>query len=359
MQSDIVITHMAMATSVGLNAVQTCTSVRAGIVRFAELTWREKTFGPIVMAAIPDNCLPDLSDDYQDGPSLTFQEKRMLQLAGLVQDELAKGDIEPGIPLIIGLPEKTGLQPIDPGTVLKGIIRQTGLTIDTAKSRAIAKGRAAGLLAIHEACELLHTGKADKVLVGGCDSYKAIYVLEYLNALGRLNSEINLDGFIPGEGVCFLLLMTERAAKRSSLPILGRIRATAVGFEEGHLNTETPYKGEGLFKTLETLFHGDLPGMPIKTVYSSMNGESYWAKEWGVCSIRFKEQMAEDMAFEHPADCYGDPGAASGPVMTGLALTGMEAGYRKGPVLVYASSDRGDRGAVIVDKSEGEKETQV
>jgi 3-oxoacyl-[acyl-carrier-protein] synthase-1 len=50
----------------------------------------------------------------------------------------------------------------------------------------------------------------------------------------------------------------------------------------------------------------------------------------------------------HPADCFGDAGAAVGPAMIGLAVHGIRARYRNSPSLVYASSDNGERAAILV-----------
>jgi 3-oxoacyl-[acyl-carrier-protein] synthase-1 len=49
-----------------------------------------------------------------------------------------------------------------------------------------------------------------------------------------------------------------------------------------------------------------------------------------------------------PAQNFGDIGAAFAPVLVGLAAIGIKKGYRKPPVLVYASSDYGDRAATFV-----------
>ena len=84
------------------------------------------------------------------------------------------------------------------------------------------------------------------------------------------------------------------------------------------------------------------------SVYSSLNGESFWAKEWGVASLRFHSRFEKALRVEHPVECFGDPGAALGPLMVGLAAIGLTRGYRKGPCLVYCSSDREERAAVLV-----------
>ena len=48
----------------------------------------------------------------------------------------------------------------------------------------------------------------------------------------------------------------------------------------------------------------------IGQVYSSMNGENYFAKEFGVMIIRNRDTIAVDFDVLHPADCFGDIGAA-------------------------------------------------
>jgi 3-oxoacyl-[acyl-carrier-protein] synthase I len=77
-----------------------------------------------------------------------------------------------------------------------------------------------------------------------------------------------------------------------------------------------------------------------------MNGESHWGKEWGVSFIRNKAAFLADHASHHPADCLGDTGAASGPIMLGLAVHGLQNHYHRGPCLIYCSSDRGQRAVV-------------
>jgi 3-oxoacyl-[acyl-carrier-protein] synthase-1 len=82
-----------------------------------------------------------------------------------------------------------------------------------------------------------------------------------------------------------------------------------------------------------------------------MNGESHWAKEWGVAFIRNRDRFVESHGMHHPADCHGDTGAAAGLIMVGLAALGIQEGYRSSPSLVYASSDQGERAVVLVNSA--------
>ena len=50
----------AIVTPVGLHTAQACASVRAGIMRFAQLPWKDKRYDPFVMASLPDGCLPPI-----------------------------------------------------------------------------------------------------------------------------------------------------------------------------------------------------------------------------------------------------------------------------------------------------------
>jgi len=118
--------------------------------------------------------------------------------------------------------------------------------------------------------------------------------------------------------------------------------------EPGYLYSEEPYRGDGLAQAVQQLAQSRALAGPIQEVYSSMNGENHWAKEWGVARIRANGTFSADHGMHHPADCYGVTGAACGPLMTGLAALGIKQGYRGGPALVYGSSDRGQRAALVV-----------
>jgi 3-oxoacyl-[acyl-carrier-protein] synthase-1 len=235
--------------------------------------------------------------------------------------------------------------------VLACLPEQSGVPIDASHSSVFFKGRAAGLLAVHAACESLRSGKMETVVAGGADTFKDLYTLGTLDMQSRVSSTQNRDGFIPGEGACFLLLTTRRNAQAKSWPVRGAIMASAAGFEKGHLGSEEPYQGEGLFATFTALFTAAGAAKPVQTIYASFNGENHWAKEWGVTAIRHKSHLAGDFQIEHPADCIGDTGAACGPLMAGMAAIGIEQGYRREPVAVFASSDHGDRASALLAKA--------
>ncbi len=344
------IVGMGMITSVGLTALQTAASVRAGITRFAETSIYDKRFQPFVMSILPDDVLPPLSPDLEKVTGLTSRQIRMLRLAAPALQEAVAGVPElKRIPLFLG-----GAEPMEnrPAPITEPFLQQLGIQaeveFDLAGSKVFPEGRAGGLVALKEALDTLAAGKAESVLVGGVDTFLDLYLLGTLDMENRILGPGIMDGFIPGEGVAFLLLTSWNDTGVTGMPVLGALSPVSLGLEDGHLYSEQPYWGDGLAGAFTGLFgSGNVPES-IRELYSAMNGENHWAKELGVAYIRNSTAFYPAYGTHHPADCIGDTGAASGIILTILAAIGISRGYRKSPSLVTCSSDRGVCGAVAV-----------
>jgi 3-oxoacyl-[acyl-carrier-protein] synthase-1 len=318
-------------------------------MRFVESTIMDKRFDPFVLAEVPDDGLPDLHADLET-TGLTSRERRLLQLGTVALAEClaAFPDERPVLPLTLALPEMETKRPGDPDAFLRNLNVQAGSVFEASLSEASHRGRAGGLSAIGQAAWLIQSGQVEFAVAGGVDSYRDLFVLGKMDAAGRVKSRENLDGFIPGEGCACLLLGTMQDAAAAGLSPIAVISLVAEGMEHGHLGSEEPYRGDGLSDTVRQLVQSGVVSGPITEVYSSMNGESHWAKEWGVTFSRNHSAFREDHGMHHPADCTGDTGAASGPLMVGMASLGVRDGYRASPALVYASSDTGARTALVV-----------
>jgi 3-oxoacyl-[acyl-carrier-protein] synthase-1 len=173
-------------------------------------------------------------------------------------------------------------------------------------------------------------------------------VLGRMDAEHRVKSAVHLDGFVPGEAAGFVLLAEPKSVASGGLRPLAQVSPAFTGFESGHLYSPEPYRGEGLALTVSMLVRSGAASTQFVEVYSSMNGESHWAKEWGVTGIRNKSSLGSGYRMRHPADCYGDTGAASGVLQVGLAALDITSGAGMGPFLVYGSSDRGQRSAMAL-----------
>ena len=345
MPDNVVVVGAGMVTAVGLSAAETAASVRSATARFAETSILDKQFEPFVLAEVPEDGLPELAEELAK-EGLTAREARMLRLATAALGEcltlLPAGEPPPGLSL--ALPETETTLPLDHRQFLQRLGHQTGGRFDPKWSDASHRGRAGGLAAIWQASEPIRMGRAKFMLAGGVDTYRDLYVLGTLDMERRVKSAAHLDGLIPGEAAAFLLLADRSAGVE---PWAG-VSPVAQTVEPGHFYSEAPYRGEGLALAVQQLVQSGAATGPIPEVYSSMNGENYWSKEWGVAFLRNSGAFVADHGMHHPADCYGDTGAACGPLMAGLAALGIKEGYCRSPALVYGSSDRGQRAALMV-----------
>ncbi|MEO8053542.1 MAG: beta-ketoacyl synthase N-terminal-like domain-containing protein [Acidobacteriota bacterium] len=343
--SDIVITRVGMVTAVGLSAPETAASVRAATMRFGQVDWLDRRSQPFTVAAVPDAGLPELSFEAGRTEGLGARDARLLRIGGRALAEclrgVGRGAEKPPLVLALPGPERQGS---DPGRFLKLLAGQAGGLFDLARSATLAAGRAGGLMALGRAAEMIRSGRTRFAVAGGLDSYVDQPTLAALDLEKRVKSDAHLDGFIPGEGAAFLLLATPAAAAAAGLPSLAVVSEASEGFEQGHLRSKETYLGEGLATTLKALVQAAPPPRPFVSVWSSMNGESHWAKEWGVAFLRSRDAFDESCAMNHPADCFGDAGAAAGTLLAGLACLDAS----RGPALVYASSDDGPRASLSI-----------
>jgi 3-oxoacyl-[acyl-carrier-protein] synthase-1 len=216
---------------------------------------------------------------------------------------------------------------------------------------AFQTGHSAGLRGIQAAFKRLSQGALDACLVAGVDSWLEPETLEWLEAndqlhgAGRLN---NAWGFIPGEGAGVLLLMRESEATALGLSPLGTVLGVGVATEAKRIKTETVCIGEGLTDA----FRGALAALPagakVTDIYCDMNGEPYRADEFGFTALRTKEYFESASDFVAPADCWGDVGAAGGPLHLVLGVAARQKGYAQGALaFVWASAEMGERAGVV------------
>ena len=201
--------------------------------------------------------------------------------------------------------------------------------------------------ALQAGLEYLATGEHDYVVVGGVDSYLDLYLLGTLDMEDRVLANGVMDGFAPGEGAGFLLMCSDKAREaRQDKPTV-KVHNPGIAAEPGHRYSKETYTGDGLANAVTTALQA-VNNVPVRTILSSINGENMGAKEWGVAYTRNASAIDPDFRFEHPADCFGDTGAAAMPILAGLAATGMKKGYLIGPALSYCSSEGPHRGAVCM-----------
>lgn len=343
---------MGMVTPVGLSAAGCAAAVRAGIQRITLTPVLNSHFQPVRAGFLCENRLPPLSSALSGWSARApSRQQRLLRLAtGAIQEALS-GRGEP-VPLLLALPTVQAESEGPPGaSFLERLALQSGVSLDLRASRVLEHGRAGGLMAVEHALRMLASKRAHQVLIGGVDSFLDLSLLATLDSEGRLPSEGGpSDGLIPGEGAVFLLLASPEGGQRRIASPRVRITTVGLGREEGHRYSDKPYRGEGLSAAFQALFAARAGEQPVQCVYAGFNGENFWAKEWGVAHLRHSRRFADSLRIEHPAECTGDLGAALGPMMLGLAAIGMQQGYRRGPCLIWCSSDLDERAAVLIEE---------
>ncbi|MFO0888045.1 MAG: beta-ketoacyl synthase N-terminal-like domain-containing protein [Isosphaeraceae bacterium] len=264
--------------------------------------------------------------------------------------------LDPGrrwkLPLFLGLPAPRSGGSLATGRLTSRLRRAVGphIKLELNKSQLFPDGRAAFFRALSSAVEMLEGGSAPLVLVGAVDSYCDMTSLVYLSSLGRHLSPSNCDGVIPGEGAGFVLL-----GRDESLTAPGprmRVLACCVDMEARHFLQEEPNLGDGLTRVFRALRQHPLTGgQRVDRLLSCQTGETFWAREFAMASLRNGALMPEPLRGDLVAETLGDVGAASGAIQVGVAQAWlrMRAGQQPAPqVLIYACSDAGLVGGCVV-----------
>lgn len=330
-----------MLTPLGNSEQMTSASLNAGFSAVEASRFLNKKFESIKMADVPEAALAELEQSVLDDfPLLSIREKRLLRLCdGALSVGMRKQLADKPITLFLAGPEE--LHPSISSmsaSFLKALARQTNINIDLQSSRKFALGRAGVITAIDHASRYMEATGTPHVLIGGVDSYRDHNILALLDSQDRITAQGVMDGFAPGEAAAFLILSAAPPEAGTSVPRL-RLSRPGLSDESGHIYSEAPYLGNGLANAVKTATENH--SGPIQAVYSSMNFESYWAKELGVALTRSASALEEGYKIEHPSDCFGDIGAAFTAVIIGILTVRPRGSY-----LIYGSSDRAPRAAI-------------
>ena len=345
------IASIGTISSIGGNAVMTAASVKAGVSGYVVSDYYNQQQKPITLAVVPQDVF-DQADFYiEPGEYYSDQYDRILKMAiYALQEAVGQQSIDSSIPLIYIMPD-TMEQDYYPDVelLLENLINQKELPLTAEAVSFIASGRAGGILGIENALDYLYHKGAAYVLLGSSDSYIDTARLNKIDEKQRLLASNRMDGFVAGEGAGFLLLTRDPQKAMCVNNHIIALHRPGSAEEPGHLYSSETYLGNGLDSAFKQVFnHSNL--LPVDAIYSGMNGENYWAKEYGVACLRNKQALSDNVKTEHPADCYGDLGSATGTVLTGVAALHLLQNNDARTQLVYASADTSQRAAVVMEK---------
>lgn len=343
---EVCVVGCGAVTALGYNAPMTAASVRGNLSRFRESYMVDKAGEPMLLSMVDF-----IGDELRGLNRLAALVVPAVQesTAPLFRDSSLRHALSKiGICLGIASP-RPGLDDNIGQSILLRLAAETGVPFQESKQFIIPAGHASALSGIGRAVEWISSGREELVLVGGVDSYYDADTLEWIDETKRLHSEANKDGFIPGEGAGFCLLASLQFAKRYHLKPFAIILSAVSGEEPNPFTSEGICIGEGLtnvlHRTLGVLKEGEVADWTI----CDMNGESFWSTEWTYAYLRTSARHRDPLEIWHPADCYGDIGAASGAVLASIAIAAWQRNYARGNRnLIWTSSDGNLRSAVLM-----------
>ncbi|MEM9785253.1 MAG: 3-oxoacyl-ACP synthase [Pseudomonadota bacterium] len=328
-----------MATAVGLDRASSCAAMRGRLDGFQETRFVAGSGEWQIGAPVPL-------------PRNWIGAKRLAHLvAGAIVEVLrAAPEAAEDAALILCLAEedRPGRLPHD-GPAFAEMVAEIVEARSRERTVLVAHGRPAGFAALDRARKILAEGTTRYVMIAGVDSYLTGPAIAHYLGRERLLGPDNPNGFIPGEAAAAVLCTAE--------PV-GRLVLTGLGLsrEQAHIyngldedGLDLPLRGDGMTAAYKAAM--DSAGVVLSDVeyrIADLIGEQYFFKQTALASLRLERGRKEFQDLWSPGESLGNIGAATVPVMIGMALSAAEKGYTPGsPVLIEASSDAGACGAAV------------
>jgi 3-oxoacyl-[acyl-carrier-protein] synthase-1 len=360
----VVVTGVGACTCLG-GAIEGAAAARAGIRRAAEMEAfsyiDESTNDKVPLVA---HAIKGVTDGFQGAgrlirmgilgledllaaaPRLKPQQTSLFLALPLLEPiavEGASADAPPPPPAPVARP---------PDQLVAAMLAGGPLEAMAERPRVFTEGRHGALLALQAARAALRERRCESALVGACDTELDEERLARSLAAGRLKTETNPVGFMPGEASAFLLLERQSGsgARGDAGPALV-IDEPQLGFEQDSYASERPAVGRALADVAAAALAGlGDAGARAGNVFIDINGEPYRSADWGHAIVRLRAQgLLNDWSDEVSVLSFGEIGAASPVLALVLAARAFARGYARGDTaLVLSSDDGGNRGAATL-----------
>jgi 3-oxoacyl-[acyl-carrier-protein] synthase-1 len=323
-----------LVTSVGLSAASTCAALRAKLTNPTDTQFIDASGRWIVAHQV------QLPQGYRGIAKLA--EMAAMALAEALRER--PPEARDGLPLLLctAEPERPG-RSADLDTRLFAHIEQRLGTRFHELSAILPKGRVGVAFALQRAREIVQeTGTP--VVIAAADSLLDAATLSHYDRAGRLLTEGNSDGFMPGEGAGALLVGLPDGTPR--------LHCTGLGFasETAHIDSGEPLRAEGLTHAVkQAVAQAGVALHEMDFRITDISGEQYYFKEAALALSRSMRKLKEEFDLWHPAECIGEAGALAGIGVVAAADAACRKAYASGPaVLAHWSNDNGLRAAATL-----------
>jgi 3-oxoacyl-[acyl-carrier-protein] synthase-1 len=331
-------------TAVGTSAVSTCAAIRGNLSNASDTRFVDEDGEWLLGHSAPVRA-----------PSQGVERVALLAAAALRDCMEDMGQLEcAGCPLVLCLAEMTRpgrIEGLNSGLRMR--IEQLLSMPFAAGSRTLAFGRAGGALAFMHAATFLRDRSVPGVFIVGTDTLLNWPTLRAFLAGDRLLTRRNSNGFVPGEAAAAIFVTRARGRSPQGLRVFG----LGFGLETGHLESELPQRADGLCTAVRqalTLAGSSFSDVDLRI--SDVSGEHYYFKEAALLPLRLLRTTRPALDLWHPAECVGEIGSASVPLMVCVAELGMRKRYLGGQtVLLHTANDLGERAALVLrGRADGE-----
>ena len=348
----VVITGINGVTSIGFSLAAISAALRGPISSFREADEYTDSEGtPILIAEIP--IIEDIGDEED-------RETRLRSLACFCLETLVNAAFpvelaeKQPVYLLIGVATVAR-----PGPRYQGSANELQFQLSEVLRNRFGKwafrffesGNPSAIEALDHARRFLAAHPEAICIVGGIDSLLDFETLEYFEDDARLKSATygRHQGLIPGEGVGFFIVKSADFARRRNRQPLAEVLGIGMAREPAPVRSLDPSTFTGLSDACRgALLDSASTAESIGTVIGDLNGEFFRAKEWAHTELRCLG--SGERSLWHPADCFGDVGAASGALLVSLGVTLLTKGSADLRTLCFCSDDEEARGAVVLGR---------
>jgi 3-oxoacyl-[acyl-carrier-protein] synthase-1 len=276
--ADVVILGAGARSAAGLTALQVTMSARALKMPISETHMIDKDGDRIALVrvgAIGDNVFGHARLAALGGPALTEAALRW------VLTRRRRGQEDVRVPLYLALPPADrGGSDAEAPRLLEELELRSGVPIDRERTQIFPRCRGGGMFALEHAVRDLRASAVDAAVVGGIDSYFDPDALERLDRELRLHGLKTENGFIPGEGAAFVLLVERH--RTDDLPKQAGVLSVATEDEPRPFGSDEPCIGEGITRAVQRAVRVLAPAeRRIGWMLTDVANERHRVDEWG------------------------------------------------------------------------------